>query len=192
MRWWLRTRRPAVPAAAIALQTFALLASGTAAIDAPRLLAGPAAVVPIALLAPLTVAVALAFALEPAGRGPERTAVRDVPARDCAFAVAALAAVALAGLATGAPLAHAAARNTIGFTGVALLAGRALGARAAGLAPVAYLLVLAAVNLRPGGLAELWHWPLQAASSAPAAGVAWGLGIAGLTARAAFRVGRWR
>jgi hypothetical protein len=80
----------------------------------------------------------------------------------------------------GSDLALEAARNSVGYAGLGLIAASVGGPRAGAIAPAVYVVLLAASSSDRSGLSTLWEWPAQGRSSGTAAAAAMLLCCTGL------------
>ncbi|WP_028193036.1 hypothetical protein [Salinispora pacifica] len=175
-------------ASAIALLAWA---GGTWLAAQPHL-GGPAARLPVVVLAPLLAAVLLGPTLAGADEELERGTPLRWPAWRVGHVLLAVLAVATALALTGlrAPEtfgAQALARNTLGWIGLVAGATALLGARLAWLPAFGYGCVVYLAAPRDAGVfVALWAWPVQPATAAAswlAAGGVLALGLAGYAYR---------
>ena len=147
-----------------------LLPAGTRTLPLPGLAGAAAFGIPLALFAPVAIAIALATAL--AGGEPrlEAVASRPLPVLDAVLGVAvallALIACGLVWLAVGSAfnvLALEAGRNAVGYVGLALLAYPLLGPRLAGLPPVIVAIGAPLLGFHADGSVRWWAWPVASA-----------------------------
>ncbi|MCZ2110128.1 MAG: hypothetical protein LC118_11275 [Dehalococcoidia bacterium] len=160
MRLWLKARRPRLCGAAILVSLAVLFVVSESTVPMPRLVDSAEAGLPVALMTPLLVVVAMAFSLTGGMRHAEAVSVRPVRALELLW-VAGIVVVGLAGcvLVSGwsnTSLAPEAGRNLIGFTGLMLTGRVVVGSRAAGVVPVGYFVV--ASLLGRGSRDEVAHW----------------------------------
>lgn len=128
---------------------------------------------PVSMVAPVAIAIVVPWSL---GRGDERlegVAVRPVDHLDAALVLllvvgfgATAAATEAVGLTT---LGIEAGRNGLGLVGMALAARWLVGGEAAGLAPVAYVVLVGFFGGDSPRTAEWWAWLVRPAGSASAA-----------------------
>lgn len=164
MSLWLRVRRLRPIAVVTVLVSLIALLLGGLIIPLPSLGSLSGLRIPIALIAPLAVAVTVAWGLS-IGAGPsERAAVRPIDRLDASF-VAAIAGVTAVLLAAGefagvTTTGYAAARNALGYVGLMLLGRWLLGSHAASVVPVGWILLIAAFGSDGAGEPRWWVWPL--------------------------------
>ncbi|MBN6053316.1 hypothetical protein JYK22_15360, partial [Nonomuraea sp. RK-328] len=158
MRTWLRVHRAAQVCVALALTAGLVAVAGDVLVPVPGL--ESVAGVPLALIAPLAASSVLVRGALAGTGGPEAVAVRPVRAYRTGMVMVTCAVSLIAGLGLGeaVPYGAAAARNLVGFTGLAALA--ALWRRdAATAAPAAYLVTAMLLGGGPGA-ASWWDWPV--------------------------------
>jgi hypothetical protein len=150
----------------------------------PNLFGGPHLTVPFGLLAPLAVAVAVAWGFAAGDPRLEAVASRPLQLLDTAYALSVgmltLVACAATSPLVGSSLALASGRNAVAYIGLMLLGRRLIGALAAPLLPVGLALVTAVIGHTPMGIPRWWAWLLFS----PGRVSAWGMALALATAGA--------
>ncbi|NUW37494.1 hypothetical protein HTZ77_39760 [Nonomuraea sp. SMC257] len=161
MRTWLRVHRAAQVCGALALTAGLVAAVGDVLVPVPGLAVEDLAGVPVALVAPLAASSVLVRGALAGAGGLEAAAVRPVLAYRTGMVAVVCALSLVMALVVTVPYAAAAARNLVGFTGLAALAALPRGRRrdAATAAPAAYL--VAAMLLGRPGAGSWWDWPVE-------------------------------
>ncbi|GAA3169731.1 hypothetical protein [Nonomuraea roseoviolacea] len=158
MRTWLRVHRAAQVCVALALTAGLVAAAGDVLVPVPRPTLDDLAGVPVALVAPLVASSVLVRGALAGGGSLEAVAVRPVLAYRTGLVALTCALSLVMAVVETVPYGAAAARNLVGFTGLAALA--ALWRRdAATAAPAAYL--VAAMLLGRPGAGSWWDWPVE-------------------------------
>lgn len=156
--------------------------AGGVAVPVPNL-QGFAAPVPAALLAPLALAVACAWALTHRVE-LESAASRAVRVLDATGVLAVVVVVLIIGAGSDAvgntTLGVAAARNTAGYVGLALIGRAVLGGQASSALPAGFLLLSTLLGYSPERLPRWWAFPLAAGGDLAAATVAAAVFVTGV------------
>lgn len=177
MRLWLRVRRARTCLAAVGAVVLAVILLGGVGLPFPNLIGGPDLTVPLSLLAPLAVAVAVAYGLTTGEPRLEGVASRPLPLLDtvfaCSVALATLAMCASIWLAGGPDLALAAGRNGLGYLGLTLIGRRLLGPYAAPLLSAMMAVVAALFGASQDLEPQWWAWSIASADD----GLSWVLGV---------------
>lgn len=182
MTLWIRVRR-VYPTVLVSVATFAaVVLCGQRTIPLPDVLGAAQLAVPVVLLLPLAVAIALARGLNQGDPALERVASRPLLAFDLGYAVAtaALCMALAAAVAHGenADLALASGRNGIGYVALTLIGRAVFGAQPAAVLPVAYGIAASLLGGAYGGV-RWWAWPVAEADNMLAWCFALGLLAAG-------------
>ncbi|WP_030104059.1 hypothetical protein [Actinoalloteichus caeruleus] len=185
MRFW-ATNRALPVVTGMWLVTLVLVAPfGSTLVPTPNVLGGIALALPAAVLIPLLCSGSVAYLLSRAPRDWEANAVRPVRVYDSAFLVALGGLYGVLCLALHVtdlqPTAVIAARNALGFTGLALLVSRFSTAVSAATVPTLY--AVAAMVLGDRGR-SWWAWPVSDVFSVRALGLAVLLFVLGVVAHA--------
>jgi hypothetical protein len=136
----------------------------TLAVPLPSLLGGTQAPVPIAVIAPVGVAIVLAYALASGNPDLERVASRPLPWFDAAYVLAAasatLAACVLGDVLAGEQRGAQAGRNALGYIGLMMLARGVVGATSAAIVPATFVILATLFRGATARWATWWTWPL--------------------------------
>ncbi|WP_018218289.1 hypothetical protein [Salinispora vitiensis] len=185
LRLHLRARGASAFVAGVSVITLLAWAGGTW-LAGRSFLDGPAARLPVALLAPLLAAVLLGSTLAGADEELERGTPLRWPAWRAGQVLLAVLAVAGALVLTGLRVpetfgAHALARNTLGWIGLVAGATALLGARLAWLPAFGYGCAVYFARPRDTGVfVALWSWPVQPSAVAASWWAASGVFVLGL------------
>jgi hypothetical protein len=164
---WLRARQTPAVALVVLLVAASLVPAGTRILPLPGLGNVAGLGIPLALFAPVVIAIAVIAGLAAGEARLEAVAARPLPVLDAIYgasvAVVALGLCTLVWIAVGNawtiyPL--EAGRNALGYVGLALLGRVFLGPRAAGLVSVAAAVGAALLGSHADGSARWWAWPI--------------------------------
>jgi hypothetical protein len=189
MGYWWRSRRAGRDLAAFTAAQAAIVLAGTVAIPIPTL-AGATTPTPVAVFAPLLVAISVATGLS-RRLGLEDVAVRRIRLIDTSWILAlAVAGLAVALVASGRQqVGIIAGRDLAGYLGLTMIGCRILGNQASAVLPVGYAIASAMLGYNSGTIAS-WAWPVAAPHDSAAMALALGTCLAGLVTLARSPVAR--
>jgi len=176
--WW-RSRCAGRDLAAFAAAQTSIVLAGTVAIPIPTL-TGATTPTPVAVFAPLLLAISVATGLS-RRLGMEDVAVRRIRLIDSTWILAlAVAGLAVALVASGRQhIGIIAGRDMAGYLGLTMIGCRMLGNQASAVLPVGYAIVSAMLGYNSGTIAW-WAWPVAAPGDSAALALALGTCLAGL------------
>jgi hypothetical protein len=164
---WLRVRQTPAVAVVVFLVAASLVPSGTRILPLPGVGNAAGLGIPLALFAPVVIAIAVIAGLSAGEARLEAVAARPLPVFDAMYGVAvalgALGSSVLVWITVGSAwnlYALEAGRNAIGYIGLALIGRVLFGPRVAGLVPVAAAIGAALLGSHPDGSARWWAWPI--------------------------------
>lgn len=181
MTLYLAVRRAPAVLLTVAVMCFLLALAGDVAVPIPTL-TGLGLALPLSVLLPIAVPIAVTWALEEGEPSLEAVASRPIVWLDLVAALAVVGAAALIAGGIGAtvgpsPESYVAARNAIGYTGLALIARAAFGGGSAPLMPAAYAMGAVLFGTAATGEPHAWAWPIS-----PPDAVSWILALVALAA----------
>lgn len=168
MTLWLRVRRARVIALVVLAIAMVCVAFDGVLIPLPTLGSLRGLEVHVATLAPLAVAITLAWGLAMGEGALQRAPTRPIDLLDTAYAgIVAVLSAALFAACQALALSHVgvlAARDVIGYIGLMLLGRSLLGSNGAALLPVGMILLVAAFGADGSGDPRGWAWPVLPSS----------------------------
>lgn len=186
MTLWARVHRLPATLLTTALSIAVAVASTGVTVPIPTLTAARTVTVPLAVFVPVVLTAVLVHALTSGPAHLELIAVRRTDRYDLAMVGGTLAAIGgtgwLIAVVSAEPMGLMWARNTIGYTGMALLLLDWTGRHAAAIVPAAFACVSALFGHAAAGRPHPWAWPLHRPSSILAALAAFILLGSGLVA----------
>ncbi|NJO83108.1 MAG: hypothetical protein HC828_09995 [Blastochloris sp.] len=163
MRRWLQVRRLDLGLLTILGMALVLPLISDWSITLPSLLGRDGSIIPLPLVLPFAVAIAVAFSLTTGDPLLERVASRPILLLDSLYAgsiaVAALLVCLLIEQVFDIDLALETGRNALGYIGLVLLGRRMLGVQVAALVPIVVVLGLALLGISSSGAFYWWSWP---------------------------------
>jgi hypothetical protein len=183
MSLWLAVRRVAWCVITALVVTAIIVAIGGVAVPVPSLGAFEDAAWPISLIAPVAIAIVLAWSLGAGEPRLEAIAARPVAEMDLALVVFLAGGMALLALAAGflgwIDLAGEAARNTFGYVGLMLVGRWLLGGEVSAVIPVGYIVLAAFFGGPTASSSAWWAWLVKPADDSLSWTLALGLFAAG-------------
>lgn len=168
MSLWLAVRRAGWCVVTTLGVVAVVAAIGGVVVPVPALGSFEDAAWPVSLVAPVAIAIVLAWALSSGEPRFEGIAVRPVVAMDLTFVVSLTGTTALAVLAVGmagwTDLGAEVARNTFGYVGLMLIGRWLVGGEAAAAVPVAYIVLAAFFGGSSPPTAAWWAWLVRPAN----------------------------
>jgi hypothetical protein len=178
MNLWLHVRRARLTVLTSLVVGIALIPSGSVYLPVPNLLGGPRLAVPLALLIPLAVAIAVTFGLTTGDPAIEATANRPLGLFDAIYVLAiaalTLATCTLAWAIGGTAIALSAGRSALGYIGLALIARRTISPHAAAVLPAGFAVAVSLFGSQSNRQQRWWAWPLASVDNP----IAWGVAVA--------------
>lgn len=182
MKLWFSVRRIPTIAVVLAAMLGATGIAGDVGMSVPNLYGGPNLAVPVALLAPLLLTIALGYGLASGETHLDAVACRPLAVFDTLlvviFGVFSSSAILAMDYFAAVGLGDATARNTLGYLGLLLLGRSVTGASSASMLPVAVAFVSMLFGVTATRDIRIWAWPIASGDDA----VSWGLAITCLTA----------
>jgi hypothetical protein len=164
---WLAVRRVAWCVVTALVVTVIIVAIGGVAVPVPALGAFEDAAWPISLIAPVAIAIVLAWSLGAGEPRFEGMAVRPVTWMDLGFVICLAGGMALLALAAGTlgwiDLAGETARNTFGYVGLMLVGRWLIGGDASAVIPVGYIVLAAFFGGPTASSSAWWAWLVKPA-----------------------------
>lgn len=184
MKRWLQVRRLDLGLLTILGMVLVMPLIRDWSITLPNLFGRDGSIIPLPLVLPFAIAIAVAFSLTTGDPLLERVSSRPILLLDSLYAglmaLVALLICLLLGQVFDIDLALEAGRNTLGYIGLVLLGRRMLGVQVAALIPIVVVLGLALLGISSSGAFYWWSWPFVPDDNLWSWGVMIGLLLAGM------------